>query len=94
MEDNGFFLFLIRYILCVSLLFYTYKSKRQNDLLKSVIYSFAALSIIMVADYLLSMAELFNDDRPFYEVNFIDFLTVTLFINVFMKQSGSEKIKN
>jgi len=48
----------------------------------------------MVADYLLSMAELFNDGRPFYEVNFIDFLDVTLLINVFMKQSGSEKIKN
>jgi len=91
METNPFLMFLIRYLFCVGLLFYTYKSKKERYLLNTILISFAALSIIMVADYLLSLTVLFNDGRPFYEVNFIDFLVVTLVVNALRKQQVNEK---
>jgi hypothetical protein len=90
MENNPFLMFLIRYLFCVGLLIYTYKSKKQNNIFKLVIASFAVFSIFMVVDYILEQTTTFNDNRPFYEVNFIDFLNVTLGINVFLKQQVNE----
>jgi len=90
METNPFLMFLIRYLFCVGLLIYTYKSKKQNNILKIIIISFAVFSMFMVVDYILEMTFIFNDNRPFFEVNFVDFLIVTLGINAFSKQQVNE----
>jgi len=92
MEDNSLFMFLIRYLICTGLLIFTYKFRKKNDLLKSIIISFAALSILLIINYLLSTGNFFKNERPFYEVNFLDFLIVTLCINAFSKQAQNKKV--
>lgn len=93
MEDNSFPMFIIRYLICVGLLYYTQRLKKQNDLLKATIAAFILLSVMMGINYFLAMNEIFKNGRPFYEVNFVDFLNITLIFNAFIKQKGKKIIQ-
>lgn len=94
MEKFTVISFIVRYLICLGLLYYTYKANKQNTLFKSIYTSFFGLSLIILANFLLSLTSLFEGGTPFYEVNFTDFLIVTLFVNIFFsrEKKGSNTI--
>jgi len=86
MEQYSAIFFVVKFVICSGLLYYTFKAKKEKTLLKATIISFVAIGIIVLANFILSQANIFPNEAPFYEVNFTDFLGITLLINaVFQK---------
>ncbi len=83
MEQYSVFIFVAKFVICAGLLYYTIKAKKEKNLLKSTIISFIAIGILILTSFLISLANIFPNETPFYEVNFTEFLAVTLLINAF-----------
>jgi hypothetical protein len=90
MSNYGIILFLVKYIVCLVLLYYTNKTKRTELLFKAVVITFITFSIMIIANLLLAIFKGVESSHPFYEINGIDFISIVLIINLFLKK-GSRK---
>jgi hypothetical protein len=85
MEKYPVILFLLRYVAGSVLLYLNIRKKKGETLLEVFKYTFLALSIIMFLNYLLSLRPASKHESLFYDVNFIDFVIITLFVNLVHK---------
>lgn len=90
MEHYSAIFFVVKFVICSGLLYYTFKTKKENTLLKATIVSFIGLGVIVLANFILHQANIFPNETPFYEVNFTDFLGVTLIINAVFQKALSK----
>jgi hypothetical protein len=81
-DNSEFFKFLIKYIICAGLLYYTVKTKKEKLLLKTLTGAFIVFSFIILANFLISLGHFFPSERPFYDIEFVDFIFVTLFVHI------------
>lgn len=84
-EHYGIIVFLIKYIICVFLMIDLVKRKRTKGLIRSVIGTFSGLSVIILINFILSLNGT-KPDQVFYYINFVDFTSITLIINLFLSK--------
>jgi hypothetical protein len=85
MENYQVAIFIVKYIICLGLFFILKKSKKTETLLASLTMTFIFFSAIILVNFLLTETNLFYSKKPFFYVNFIDFLSIALFVNIFIK---------
>ncbi len=86
MEKYPVLFFLLRYVLASGLLYYNIKKNKGDTLMQVFALSFAGIGIIVLLNYLLSLSHQVDHPGSFYDINFVDFVVVTLLINTFIKQ--------
>jgi hypothetical protein len=84
-DNYSVLIFLLKYIICLVLLYYTVKAKKEKTLLSSIVLTFFVFSFIIVCNFLISLTGLFPNETPFYDNNFIDFLSIVFIVNFFYK---------
>jgi hypothetical protein len=92
MLNYGIIFFIIKYLVCLGLFYYIIKTKRTELVFKSVGITFIAFSIIVIINLLLSIFDFIESHAPFYEINFIDFISVVLIINLFLHKMKAREI--
>lgn len=86
MENYGVIIFLIKYLVCTILLIDLYKQNRLKRLIQAIIITFSALSINILVNYFLSLNK--ENLNQFYYINFIDFISITLIVNLLISKKG------
>lgn len=84
MENYEVIIFIAKYIICLVLLYYTIKSKKTELLYKAIIGTFATFSIVIILNLLLTYLKNIESKVPFYYINFIDFISIALIVNLFL----------
>jgi hypothetical protein len=84
MLNYGIIFFFIKYFICLGLFYYTIKTKRTELLFKAIGLTFIAFSIIVIINFLLATLKYVESNVPFYEINFIDFISIVLILNLFL----------
>ena len=91
MSNYGIILFLVKYLVCLALLYYTNRTKSTELLFNAVVKTFIFFSIIIIANLLLSIFKGSEGNVPFYDINGIDFILIVLIINLLLKKRNSIK---
>ena len=91
MEKYPALFFLIRFLTGSVLLYLNISKQKKEYLLEVFKLSFLAIGIIVLANYLLSLRPGVVHEGRFYDVNFTDFVIVTLFVNlIYRKKKTTE----
>jgi hypothetical protein len=91
MDKFSIISFFAKYVICIGLLYYIYKKKKTLKLYSSVVSAFIVLSLIVLLNFILSDSKTVSNDRPFYDIQFIDFLVFILLISAFYKDKTTTK---
>lgn len=86
MENFSIWIFVLKYSICLVLLLYMIKINKTETLLKSIVITFIGLTIVIIGNLLLSIPNTTYRTNPFYYINFIDFVSIALIINLFLKK--------
>jgi len=89
MTQYEIIIFSIKYILCVILLFFLVKRKEAETLIKAIVLSFIVVSIASLGNLILQLTNSFNTGKLFTSFNFIDYLNLTMIINLILKNRRS-----
>ncbi len=84
MLNYGIIFFFFKYLVCLGLFYYIIKTKQTELLFKAIGITFIAFSIIVIINFLLSIFKYIESNIPFYEINFVDFISIVLIINLFL----------
>lgn len=87
-------LFFIKYLICLGLFYYLIKTKRAELLFKAFGVTFIAFSLIVIINFLLSTFNSIESKAPFYEINFIDFISIVLILNLFLHKRKASVINS
>ena len=86
MENYSFWIFIAKYAICIFLLFILIKKNKAETLTKSFIITFFGFTLVILANFLLSISKSIPITDSFYQINFIDFALAMLLINVVIKR--------
>jgi hypothetical protein len=84
MLNYGIIIFIIKYLVCLGLFYYTIKTKRTEFLYKAIGITFIAISLMIIVNFLLLTFNYIKSEVPFYYSNFIDFVSIVLIVNMFL----------
>lgn len=76
----------VKYILCLILIINLVKSKESDTLIKAIVTSFIVVSIASFTNLILQLTTSFNTGRLFISFNFLDYLNITLILNILLKK--------
>ncbi len=86
MINYSILIFIIKYIVCLVLFYLTIKTKRTETLFRAFLAAFIVSSFILGVNFLISFLKEISGQTPFYYFNFIDFVSLTLLGNFFIKK--------
>jgi hypothetical protein len=84
MLNYGIIIFIIKYLVCLGLFYYTIKTKRTEFLYKAIGITFIAISLMIIVNFWLLTFNYIKSEVPFYYSNFIDFVSIVLIVNMFL----------
>jgi hypothetical protein len=85
------FFFIFKYLVGLWLIIDVSIKKKTDNLLKSIIIVFSGFSLIILVNFVLSVTSVFIGHYPFYYINFVDFLSITLILNKFVFRTPKGK---
>jgi uncharacterized BrkB/YihY/UPF0761 family membrane protein len=90
LENSELFKFLVKFLICVGMVYYMVKKKKEKYLRDSFIAAFWTSAIIILLNFLISLTHKFPQERAFYDMVYLDFVFIMLFVNNFFMK---DKVK-
>ena len=84
------FFFFLKYVICLWLIIDLTKKKKVGTLFKSILLTFIGFSIVIFVNLIFSIFTKNHSEFPFYYINFIDFILVSLLLNKFLLKAPKE----
>jgi len=88
--------FCVAFAICVTLMIYTYKTKKTETMPLAFVYTFVVEAFFVILNLILKLVHTVpHSSMPFYQVSYLNFVGVMLVINLFLfrAKAKAEKAK-